>query len=126
MSEAYKPFEFHIGDKDFALELGMCAVALFRKQQEVAYIAVDLEQEGEEVTMRIFNNPEIAHWLAGYELVEKDGNYYRVVKRMPYEGISQTFREVHGWNPAIIEREEPNEREIDMWVDVNTKDLDEA
>jgi hypothetical protein len=120
-----KPFEIHVGDRDLSLTLGMCAVALFRKKQEVSYIAVDTEDEGESATLRIFNNPDIAFDMAGYTLAEREGELYRPTARRDWgNGFAQTFREVHGWNPAVIEREEPNEAEIDMWVDINMQDLD--
>lgn len=123
MEDGRQAFEIKVGDKDLSLTLGMCAVALFRTNQEVSYIAVDLEDDQ---TLRIFNNADVAFDMAGYTLVERDGELYRPTARRDWgNGSAQTFREVHGWNPAVIEREEPNEREIEMFVEINSSDLDE-
>ena len=31
---------------------------------------------------------------------------------------------MYGWNPPVIEKEKPSEREMELWLDVNTRDLD--
>lgn len=118
MSEAYPDFEITVGGKEVLLQYGKWAVALFRRQQEVDYIAVDLDDDGG--TLRIFNNPDIARWFAGYEISEKDGR----IARTPMFRDNQLFRNLVGYNPAVIERETPNESEIEMWTEINAADME--
>lgn len=121
-----RAFEVKVGDYDLALELGNCACVLFRSQQEVDYLAIDVEDDQ---TLRIFNNVDFVRWLAGYSIAERDGNIYRPTTRNSDLG-NATFREFiatdggEPWGPAVIEREAPNDREVEMWVEINASDLD--
>ena len=119
-----RAFEIKVGDHELSLALGKCAVALFRQQQEVSYVAVDLEDDR---ILRIFNNPDLAFDMGGYRLVESSGELYRPTSRRDWgNGYEQTFREAFGWNPSIVERETPSDWEIEAWVELNTQDLDEG
>jgi hypothetical protein len=118
MSEIPKPFEVTIGGRDLSLEAGKCACVLFRRQQEVDYLAVDISTEEEpDVTLRVFNNVPFVRWLAGIAL-EADGTPYMVT------ADEKLFRDEYGWNPAVIIKEQPNEDELEYFLDVNTRDLD--
>lgn len=119
MAEQYPSFEINVGDREISLQIGRCAVALFRKQQEVSYIAVDLDDDS---TLRIFNNLGFAQWLS-YKIEEENGVINRIPVVAEFNGEDKTFREVTGWSPAIVEREEPSEHEIQMWLDINARDL---
>lgn len=120
--ETPRPFEITVGNRELSLTLGMCAVALFRANQEVSYIAIELEDDQ---MLRIFNNADVAFDMAGYTLVERDGELYRPTARRDWgNGFAQTFREAHSWNPITVEKEEPSEFEMQMWLDINTSDLD--
>lgn len=121
MAEQFPTFEITVAGREISLEIGRCAVALFRAQQEVSYIAVDLDDEQ---TLRIFNNLEFARWLAGYQIVEDNGVIGRPAVLAEFNGEDKTFREITGWNPAVVEREHPSEHEIEMWTDVNMRDME--
>lgn len=122
MSER-KTFEVTIGSYDLSLRLGNCACVLFRRQQEVDYLAIDLEDD-EEQTLRVFNNPDMVRWMAGFRIIEKEGNVFRQAVLNHENSPNESFRERTGWNPFIIEKEEPNEGELEMFLDVNAADLD--
>lgn len=125
MSEAFQPFEIKVGERTLQLELGKCAVCLFRKKQEVDYIALQ-DPEDEEEQIRIFNNQEFARWVGGYTLQLVDGEIERPTMWMEFDDEEHhTFREINGWNPVVIEREEPSEKEIEMWLDVQIRGIDE-
>lgn len=122
MAEQLPSFEITVGGREVSLQVGRCAVALFRRQQEVSYIAVDQEDE---TTLRIFNNLEFAQWLS-YKIVEENGAISRLPVVAEFNGEDKTFREVTGWSPAVVEREEPSEHEIEMWADVNARDMEKG
>lgn len=123
MGEQHPSFEITVGGRDVSLEIGRCAVALFRTQQEVQYLAVDLDDEQ---TLRIFNNSEFAEWVAGYRLEEHNGVLDRPTVYTEYHGQDRTFREITGWSPVTIEKETPSDTEIEMWLDINASDIDEG
>lgn len=117
MSEL-KPFEFRIGEREMSVKLGEVACVLFRAQQEVDYLAINTTEEGDEesTVLRIFNNVNLVRWLAGMSLHE-DG-----------QGLTtddgRTFREQHGWNPPVIIKNQPNESEMEWFLDVNARNLE--
>lgn len=128
MEHGRNAFEIKVGEHELILTLGNCACVLFRRSQEIDYLAVDVEDDQ---TIRVFNNPEIVRWIAGYQLKEKDGNWYRTLTRREVEpGVKVSFREfisqggAEAWSPAIVEREEPSDREIEMFMEVNSEDFD--
>jgi len=122
MENERKVFECRVAGHDLTLRLGNCAVVLFRTNQEVDYLAIDLENEDEQ-TLRVFNNPSFVRWMAGYRLTKTGDNYDRP-QVLNFEGSPDSFRELTGWNPPVIEKEEPNEAEMEMFLDVNTGNLD--
>jgi hypothetical protein len=121
--ETPRNFEIKVGERSVDLQIGRCAVVLFRQQQEVSYIAIEMEDDN---YMRIFNNRPFAEWLAGYKLIRHEESFARPTARLPYDGIDQTFREVAGWNAVTIEKEQPSDWELDLWTEVNTEDLDKG
>lgn len=117
-----KTFECRVGGYDLSLFIGNCAVALFRSQSEVDYIAVDMPDDPDS-TLRVFNNAPLARWMAGYELRHtKHGLIRQPVVEI--EGKEAVFRELTGWNPAVVEKEAPSEHELEMFLDVNAENLD--
>jgi len=121
-----KTFEVTVAGRDLSLFIGNCAIALFRTQQEVDYIAVDIEEDGEEQTLRVFNNPELARWMAGYSITYNKHGLLRLPVNDLEHHTDHSFRELMGWNPAVIEREQPNDKELEMWTEVNTTDLEDG
>lgn len=117
-----KPFEMNVRGEQHSLTLGMCAVVMFRINQAVDYLAVDLTEEGEEdkTTLRIFNNEDMVRWMAGYAIIHREDGVHRQTIMMNGE----TFREQHGWNPVVIEKETPSDTEEEMWLDVQARDVD--
>jgi len=65
MESERKIFECRVAGRDLELRLGNCAIVLFRTQQEVDYLAVELDDDDEGTTLRVFNNPEMVRWMAG-------------------------------------------------------------
>lgn len=122
--EQPRPFEIKVGDRQLYLELGKCAVALFRKTPEVDYLAIqDPEDEG--AVIRIFNNQDFVRWTAGYMIEpSEDGLHRRTVYMAGDDDVYKTFREINGWNPMVMEQEEPSEEIIDLWLDVQMSSLD--
>lgn len=112
-----KPFEIKVAGRELSLGVGRCACVLFRTQQEVDYLAVDISDE-EQRTLRVFNNVELVRWMAGLALQE-DGTPYQVT------ADDRLFRDEYGWSPAVVIKNRPSEDELDWYVDVNTVDLDE-
>lgn len=113
MSEL-KPFEIKVAGYELSLQLGHCVCVLFRTQQEVDYLAVQMEEER---TLRIFNNVELVRWMAGLAL-HQDGTPYQVA------ADDRLFYDEYGWNPATIIKIAPSEDELELWLDVNARDID--
>jgi hypothetical protein len=120
-----KPFEFKVGGREITTELGNIACVLFRTQQEVQHFHV-LTDEDEQ--LEIYNNPETTEWLAGYRITQKKGRLQRVPTFMPYEIAGEvkkrSFREIFGWNPVVIEKEEPSAEELESFLDINAGRID--
>ena len=115
-------FEITVGEHELELKYGRVVVKQFVKMSEVDYFMVNIAEEGEEPeSMRVYNNQDFAHWLAGYKLeVQPDGSIERPSVFMD----GQTFREITGWNAPSLDLEEPWDWEIDEWVEVNSRDLE--
>lgn len=114
-----KPFEFKVGDRELSVKMGEIACVMFRHQQEVDYLAVNTTQEGDEesTVLRIFNNTKLVRWLAGFAFND-DG-----VGLTTADG--RTFHDDFGWNPPAIIKENPNESELEWFLDVNAGKIDE-
>lgn len=121
MSEIQKPFEITVNETTYQLMAGKCAVALFYEKQEVDYLAVDISQAGDEEssTLRIFNNPMLVRWMAGLSISPE--GFQNIT--LEVDGEDKRFRELYGWNPAVVIKNQPSEWEEEMWLDVNTRDL---
>lgn len=123
MSE--RSFEIKVGGRSIELELGKCAVSLFRRKQEVDYLAVQ-DPDDEENVMRIFNNEDFVRWVAGYQIDVGEDGIERPTVYMENDNFDHpvTFRELTGWSPSVIEKENPLDWEEEMWLDVQMRDLD--
>lgn len=124
-----KPFEIEVNGETYYMELGRCAIALMRKKQQVDYIALEVpspEAEEEDI-VRLFNCVEYVRWFAGYAICyDENGILERRTTFMEdtETGELKTFREVTGWNPTVVEKEEPFDWEEDRWLKVNTRDVE--
>lgn len=125
MSEQLKPFEIQVGGQSVALSLGNCAVVLFRRQQEVDYICVNIEVEedgkAEDAVLRIFRNEDVARYMAGMSIREV------LPGRFMYDCVEfnhDTFHEEYGWSPPVIIKNAPNEDEQQWFADVEVAALD--
>lgn len=119
-----RTFECSVAGRELALVIGNCACVLFRTQQEVDYLAVDIIEDNEEQTLRVFNNTSLIRWMAGYRLKRHEGNMMRPLV-LNFKDVPSSFRELTGWNPAVIEREMPSESELEMFLDVNAGRIDQ-
>lgn len=120
MENERKIFECRVAGHELELMLGNCAVTLFRSTPEVDYLAVDLEDD---LILRVFNNPGFVRWLAGYRIAKAGDNYDRP-QVLSFEHSPDSFRELTNWNPPVIEKEEPSDEEMEMFLDVNLTGLD--
>lgn len=116
----HKTFEFKVNETPYVLEIGKCAVALFYKNPEVDYLAINMTGE-EEDTIRIFN-PDMAKWAAGFAPYwdEEDEEWL-------YAATSwndKVFRMEMGWSPSTILKDEPFDWEMDRYVLAQTRDID--
>lgn len=121
MEDERKIFECSIAGRELELFLGNCAVAMFRSMPEVDYLAVDIEDD---LVLRIFNNPEFVHWMAGYRIARAGDNYDRP-QVLNFKDSPDSFRELTGWNPPVIEKEEPTDNEMEWFLDVNAGNIDQ-
>lgn len=112
------PFEIEVDGRRYILSLGNCAVVLFRQQQEVDYLTID---RGVEDPMQAFNNPDMCHYIAGYQITEEDGELHRLTTL--YEDA--TFRTRYGWNPPTVEKERPSDKEMEDYLEIATRDLED-
>lgn len=132
MSEI-KTFECTVGGRDLSLTPENCIAVLFRECVEVDYLAVqttelELDEETqevspEEVVLRVFNNPKMVRWMAGYRIARAGDNWDRP-QVLSFEDSPDSFKEMTGWNPGVIEKTRPSEAELEMFMDVNLGQLD--
>jgi hypothetical protein len=107
---------------------------LFRTCVEVDYLAVQTTEmmldeetqmiEPEDVVLRVFNNPEFVRWMAGYRLAKAGDNWDRP-QVLNFRDSPDSFRELTGWNPIVVEKDEPSPAEMEMFLDINLTGLDE-
>lgn len=122
MENGPRPFEVTINDEPYVLELGRCALTMFRKEQfqEMDYLVIEHEDE----PLRFFGLQELVRWMAGYVILrEDDGEVYRPTTFSTEDG--GTFRQRFNWNPAVIEKEEPSTRELESYFRAVTQDVDD-
>lgn len=119
MSER-KDFELRVNNQDYVLRLGNCAVNLFINEQEKDYLYIEAQEELPAV--RLFLNQGLVRWMAGIA-INPDSEYMYVNTYWNHEdGRETVFREEYGWNPPVLIREEPSEREREMFIEVSTDD----
>lgn len=133
MENERKIFECRVAGRDLELEYGNCVAVLFRNYVEVDYLAVHttenaLDEETqmispEDVIIRIFNNPSLVRWMAGYRLAWAGDNLDRP-QVLNFQDTPDSFRELTGWNPPVIEKEEPTDEEMEWFLDVNAGNID--
>ena len=120
----HKTFEFEVDGTTYELAVGKCAVALFYKNPEVDYVAINHTDE-EDKTVRIFNT-DLAGWAAGFVPVwdEEDGIWYYPTTHWEQDGKDKTFRELMGWNPTTVIKNEPFPWEMERYVYLQTAGID--
>jgi len=133
MSEL-RSFECSVGGRDLSLTPENCIAMLFRTCVEVDYLAIQTtemvvdehtqEISPEDVILRVFNNPEMVRWMAGYRIAEAGDNYDRP-QVLNFSGSPDSFKELTGWNPITVEKNEPSESEMEMFLDVNVGNIDQ-
>lgn len=118
-----KPFEVEINGEPYTLELGKCAIIMFRLQQHLDYLAVHNE---EDELRRFYNSPDLFHWMAGYMIKEaEDGELFRPTTYWSKDDMELTFREMYGWNPVAIERDEPSPTEQDAYLKASIQNIEQ-
>jgi hypothetical protein len=120
-----KSFEFTVEDTTYELAVGKCAVALFYRNPEVDYIAINMTGEDED-TVRVFNT-DLARWAAGFAPVydPEDEAWYYPMTYWELDGRDQSFRGAMGWNPTTVLKDEPFDWELDRYINANMKDIDD-
>jgi len=104
--------EFQIDGMPVVARIGQTAVALFRRRQELDYVAI---QDGDQ--NHIVFNEDFAHWIAGLKFDEYQAEIPKNSKR-------ESFADLYGWSPRVVIDDYPNEYEVDLWIQHKTRDLD--
>lgn len=127
MSEI-KPFNLEVNGEPYVLTRENCAVALFRTKQEIDYLVINGDEDGE--VTRIFNYVNLVRWMAGLAIrVSDDGELSHLSTYMENEDdpddTTDSFRGRYGWNPNTVIKDQPYQWEEDRWVRVNEQAIDE-
>lgn len=101
-----------------AVRLGVFAVYMFRQAPELDYIRSYFAEE--EVEIYTFDQRELAIWLGGVALADKDRRILHLANRS-----NSSFGERYGWNPLVLIRDEPNEQEKAIYVQYSEEQIDE-
>jgi len=118
-----KTFTIETNGHRLNLRAGVVMSVLFRKNCEVDYFAVDLDDYPDvgEGVLRVFNNEDLARWMAGVAFEE---THRGRLKPFVPEINGKAFREEYGWNAGVIIREEPSETEKQWYTEVLADALD--
>jgi hypothetical protein len=120
-------FRVQIGEEGLTLEPGNCAVVMFRKEE---YRHMDYLMAGEPV--RPYHNVlNLCRWMAGYMIQTsmEDMEYTRPTTFWTAEDGQDlgTFYGNYGWNPSVLEKDQPNPTEIsefDAFIADKASDID--
>lgn len=121
-----KPFPIETNGYKLSLRAGTVMSVLFRHNCEVDYLAIDLDEYPEtpeqNAVLRIFNNEDLARWMAGISLRETFRGHFK--PDLP-EMSGKTFRETYGWNSGVIIREAPTETEKQWFTEAMVGSMDD-
>lgn len=115
-----KPFEIRVAGFDVALTLGKCACVLFRTTPGIDYLKVDISEDTgiEDNTLTIFNNVELVRYMAGIAL-DSSG------RPLQTANDGESFAETYGWNPAVVIKWQPSDKEREDWLEVTAENLED-
>ncbi len=122
-----EPYRVTVNGEPFDLEIGNCAVTMFREQGRGVFDYLTIKRLGE-AALRCFGATDEVRWMAGYAIVHaEDGDIGRREMLFTPEDSeeSYTFRSIYGWNPVVWEREAPSEREQELFFEHITNSLDD-
>ena len=116
------PFELEVNGQPRVLELGKCAVFLYRLEPDYDHLFIN--EDGELPSCHVFRNQDLVRWMAGYAIkrLEDDGLERRTVLFVQEEEEGVTFRELYGWNTPVVEQEEPTESVREMYLEGITEE----
>jgi hypothetical protein len=121
-----EPFEIQIeGEGTIALRLGYCAVALYRQEPDFDHVIVNDPE-----IIRIWNNQDFARWLGVYAIrFTEEGEIERppvfLTDEEDPDDEPKTFRDLTGWNPMVMEREHPTDKERDYYIEGMTSNMEQ-
>lgn len=122
-----KPFNLEVNGEQYELTRSNCAIAMFRTKQEMDYLVIMGEEEGE--VTRVFNYVNLVRWMGGLAIrMGEDGELSHLTTYMEGDDdtdTTDTFRNRYGWNPNTVIKDQPYDWEEERWVAVNTNALDE-
>lgn len=124
-----EPFYINLKDKQLVMHAGRVGVALFfgthEKPNEPDKDYIDIIHEPEtddpdepEAHTWIFNNRELAIWLAGIAIREADRKILQLAERQ-----HGSFYSLSGWRPTVIVEEEATEMENELYAQSLMNDL---
>jgi len=108
-----KPFPCEIIDAEgkrriTALNIGNCAIALFRHRPDMDYLAV----EHEEKWVYIFDKHPLIYWMGGIALSREGQHMLRLMERN-----NGRFADRYNFSPDVVIEDRPSQAEIDVYIE---------
>lgn len=122
-----EPCRVTINGEPFDLEIGNCAVTMFREQGRGVFDYLTVKRIGQ-AALRCFGATDEVRWMAGYAIThEPDGEIERRAMLFVPDGEEEgySFRSLYGWNPVVFEREAPSEKEQELFFEHIQNTLDD-
>lgn len=94
--------------RNIALNIGNCAIALFRHRPDLDYLAIN---EGEEWTF-IFDKHPLIYWMGGVALGKESKRMLHLMERN-----NGTFYDRCHFNPDVVVEDYPSQNELDVYVE---------
>lgn len=94
-----------------ALNIGNCAVALFRKRPEMDYLAVQMDEEN---WIFMFDKHPLIYYMGGVALGREAQHQLHMMEK--FNGF-KTFYEKFGWSPDVVVEDYPSKDEVDVYMD---------
>lgn len=103
-----KEFNIKIDGHKTALNIGNCAIGLFRHRPEMDYVAM---KDEEDTWTLVFDRHPMVYWMGGIAIGQDARHQQHLVERN-----QGAFADRYGWNADVVIEDYPSQWEVETYL----------